>query len=516
MDQNYSPLAYFSSLTLTEHNQTLQHLQTLQDDIVAKRQLLLNADREAVIEHDARLALLIDEENQVRMAIERCDHAHDKFRILRENDEAQLLDDLKKLQGDVDELVEQLRALDDAENELRRMQQDMADRYQGLADRRREFVRRFEQAASEIEGVRQTSRNVGMEVSKLEEVHSARSGFVARAASPLRHTTNHGSVSLLAAAAGGGISSRTLSPTRRGGLGVSFAMPPASSSFSSSSTTTTARNQSPSRNGSRPSFDSVIKANTSLSASTAALINAAPSASVAAVLQQAAAATSRSGSAAHSRASSSNSVHQLNSTNSPAAFSSSQQLQQQQQQLAQQGRLVALCSAGDVEAALKVLGDFPGEVNTIDACGNTPLHAACASSIVSLPLVTQLLLAGASTSAKNDDGLTPFHLAALNTSDHGQLTGHRLKRHLIYKAAVSPNQRTSKGETAAHLCAMHDRHLDSLRFLVGSGLDLDIKAVSPSPQDGATGEASRPITCREKAQRCGSAKTMEFLEQLPR
>jgi ankyrin repeat protein len=182
-----------------------------------------------------------------------------------------------------------------------------------------------------------------------------------------------------------------------------------------------------------------------------------------------------------------------------------------------QGRLVALCAAGDVEAALRLLKDFPSEVNTIDSAGNTPLHAACASSVVSLPLVTALLLAGASTSAKNDDGLTPFHLACLNSSDHGQLTGHRLKRHLIFKAAVSPNQRTSRGETAAHLCATNDRHLDALRFLVGSGLDLELKAVSPSSIGGGfDGENSRAVTAREKAARCGSAKIVEFLEAIPR
>lgn len=495
-EETYTPLAYFSSLTLAEHNETIQHLSNLQDDIIRRRTELLSADRDCTIDHETRAAALSDEEAQIRLALERNEATQEKFRISRENDEAALLDDMKDIQNEQEGVAEQVRSLDQAEADLRRMQLEMTERYQSLADRRKEFIRRFEAAAQDIESVRQNTRNVGAEVHKLEEVHSARSVQHVRATSPLRearalagvsnqmnsssayrnNSNNNNNSAFLpeifqratnsngSGNAGLNNSRRTLSPGRRSS--VSFLGDESAIN---------------SQNGNN-NFNNYTSAGS--------YAPRPPGASPRPTIDRPGVSPTRPGR--------SNTFGSSSVAMPPA-----------------QGRLVSLCASGDVDAALRLLKDFPSEVNTIDAGGNTPLHAACASSVVSLPLVTALLLAGASTSGKNDDGLTPFHIACLNTSDHGQLTGHRLKRHLIFKAAVSPNQRTARGETAAHLCATNDRHLDALRFLVGSGMDLEIKAVSPSPMD-PEGSNSRAVTAREKASRCGSAKIVEFLEAIPR
>lgn len=158
-----------------------------------------------------------------------------------------------------------------------------------------------------------------------------------------------------------------------------------------------------------------------------------------------------------------------------------------------------LCATGQVDEAVTMLRQRPDAVHSLDADANTPLHAACASPHISLELVNALLLEGASTSAKNDDGFTAFHVACLNTADHN---GHSLKKYLLFKAAIPPNQRTSRGETAAHLCARHDKHLDSLKYLTSTGVDLSITALGT----GDSGEVGSPRrrSALEVAQQSGT------------
>ena len=84
---------------------------------------------------------------------------------------------------------------------------------------------------------------------------------------------------------------------------------------------------------------------------------------------------------------------------------------------------------------LQILKDNNGMVNATDDQGNTALHNACATTAPSLEVVHALLLAGCPTAAKNDDGLTAFHLACLNGSD----SQHKLKKFLIFKGNQNVN-----------------------------------------------------------------------------
>nr|CCC93630.1 conserved hypothetical protein [Trypanosoma congolense IL3000] len=110
-------------------------------------------------------------------------------------------------------------------------------------------------------------------------------------------------------------------------------------------------------------------------------------------------------------------------------------------------------------------------VNEVDEEGNTALHVVCSSHHFSTTVVKLLLRMGADVRAKNVVGYSPFHVACLNVFD----TESRLKRVLL-EAGCDVNERTADGETAAHLCAVDDGHLESLRFLCSVGVDLAMGA----------------------------------------
>eukprot|EP00744_Colponema_vietnamica_P016310 GILI01022880.1.p1 GENE.GILI01022880.1~~GILI01022880.1.p1 ORF type:complete len:380 (-),score=29.20 GILI01022880.1:49-1044(-) len=171
--------------------------------------------------------------------------------------------------------------------------------------------------------------------------------------------------------------------------------------------------------------------------------------------------------------------------------------------------LLAACARSPIDSneVTFLLRQNQAAVNALDQLDNTPLHVACMNPMPSLDAIHALLLAGANTSLKNSAGLTPFHLACLNYRGDGLEHDHKLKRFLIFKGAQNPNQRTSRGETAAHLCSEDDKHFDSLVFLVGAGVD----AAAPAMYSNATG--SRQMTAIDVAQAGGSrsAKNAEFL-----
>jgi hypothetical protein len=160
----------------------------------------------------------------------------------------------------------------------------------------------------------------------------------------------------------------------------------------------------------------------------------------------------------------------------------------------------------DVDSILELLREQPELVDALDDAGNTPLHAACSASEPSLEVVHALLLSGSSTTVKNEDGFTPFHLACLNPGDRD----HKLKKFLIFKGAQNPNQRTSRGETAAHLLATHDRHFDSLRYLTSVGLDLNVSALLPA-EKGQPAKRMTPVEIA-RANRLTASKCCAFLE----
>ena len=112
--------------------------------------------------------------------------------------------------------------------------------------------------------------------------------------------------------------------------------------------------------------------------------------------------------------------------------------------------------------------------------GNTPLHMACAAQRPCTEVVELLLAHGASSTAFNGEGLSPFHVAVLNSND----TTNSVRRMLLFKGhGASVEQRTAKGEAPAHLIAVHDRHLTAARFLAEHGANFQQVAPVQSGRD---------------------------------
>lgn len=146
-----------------------------------------------------------------------------------------------------------------------------------------------------------------------------------------------------------------------------------------------------------------------------------------------------------------------------------------------------LCRYGPEETARAVIKSNPSIVNELDQDDNTPLHAACASTKPSVPLIRDLMLAGASASLLNRAGFAPLHVAALNLHD----TDNSMKRYLIFKAGINPNQRTAKGENVGHLCASNDQFFDNLKFFATVGVDFDVTALASAGAMSTSGVDDR-------------------------
>lgn len=113
-----------------------------------------------------------------------------------------------------------------------------------------------------------------------------------------------------------------------------------------------------------------------------------------------------------------------------------------------------------------------GVLDEVDQDGNTALHVACSTRPPSTAVVSLLLQAGAHLHVQNRSGLTPFHVACLNQSD----TMNRLREYLVFTAGCDVNERTSSGETAAHLLADDDHNVPAMRFLLRAGADLSARS----------------------------------------
>lgn len=127
-----------------------------------------------------------------------------------------------------------------------------------------------------------------------------------------------------------------------------------------------------------------------------------------------------------------------------------------------------------VNIARTILRHRPELVNVVDpTTGNTALHMACNSVRPSSELVELLINHGANCTAFNAEGLSPFHVALLNSNDALNLTRKTL---LMKGPGASVEQRTARGETPCHLLATHDRHLEALRFLGDNGSSMKVLA----------------------------------------
>lgn len=139
--------------------------------------------------------------------------------------------------------------------------------------------------------------------------------------------------------------------------------------------------------------------------------------------------------------------------------------------------LLRACSAANLSESIvaHIVRERPELVHMIDPqTGNTPLHNVC-QALRPDPAVASLLLNnGANAAVYNLQGYTPMHLALLNTND----VDDGLRRALLNRAGVATLQQpTARGESPAHLCAVHDRHLQALRFLGNAGAAMNSVAV---------------------------------------
>lgn len=118
--------------------------------------------------------------------------------------------------------------------------------------------------------------------------------------------------------------------------------------------------------------------------------------------------------------------------------------------------------AGHEEAVRCMLrrGDAPDDCG-VDVAGETPLHIAAERGFSGI--VAQLLAAGASPSARANDGCTPLHLAArcCSTDEHADIL-HQL---LLGKASWVALAINKRGETPLHLSCQAG-HLSAVEALL--------------------------------------------------
>ncbi len=100
---------------------------------------------------------------------------------------------------------------------------------------------------------------------------------------------------------------------------------------------------------------------------------------------------------------------------------------------------------GHAELLEACLAMAPISPNIVDAKGNNPLHAACASPRLAFPVVAKLLEAGLDPETPNADGVTPLQMA---------VQGRTLKAvRLLVEAGADPWRQNRQGLNAFELCA---------------------------------------------------------------
>ncbi len=97
--------------------------------------------------------------------------------------------------------------------------------------------------------------------------------------------------------------------------------------------------------------------------------------------------------------------------------------------------------------------------------GNTPLHLAVEGDLEEIVCV--LLTNGAPVNARNDDGGTPLHIAALYPAD-----GHTNLVPILLSFGANPNARDHLGDTPLHLAAKQ-RNADAVNDLLRAGADVN-------------------------------------------
>jgi hypothetical protein len=472
----FSPLAQYSSQTLREHNETLERLRAQQEAIAVQSAQLANQESEDNKRHLRILDALSREEAEVLRLLQ-LNKAH--IQDLEKRSMVETTSRQETIQIDSEtmrDLEEELVSQVGLEGELRQMERSILDKLALVTERSRMFGREFEQGMSLLQQDRNdvrvlaahTNSRLGQSPSRIREAVNA-SAQLPRVPIPPPEPQQ-------SSRAGQTVSEFL----RERSLGATAHT---SNSFSSTSM------------GDSGAFVGQLRA------SGASMVSPERPGKTHQVLAQAQA--SRADLKQPVSTSFSNISSVANGESSARATASATSFN------AVGGLLMDACSRSrlDVTEITNLLRADPNAVNYVDVSGSQPLHAACASPGFSIPAIQALLLAGASATAMNGEGLTPLHVACRNTKDHGD---HSLKRFLIFSAGQDPNQRTARGETAAHLCAASDDHLDSLRFL-SRNLDLNITALL-TDLDGTP----RRMTALDKAKAAGgrALRCRAYLESI--
>ena len=470
---SFSPLAQFSSQTLREHNETLERLRAQQEAIAVQSAQLANRESEDNKRHLRILDALSREEAEVLRLLQ-LNKAHIQDLEKRSLFETSSRQETIQIDSEtMRDLEEELVSIVGLEDELRQMERSVLDKLALVAERSRMFGREFEQGMSVLQQDRNdvrmlsvhTATRLGQSPSRIREAVSAGAQLPR---TPIPPPENKYASPQNARA------EKTVTEfLRERSLGGSAPVNTSSGSgaFVASLRTAGPGMVSPERPG---------KTHQSLYEAQASRIDLKQNASSSSTLNTSGqiAASAR----ANASSTSFNAVGSL------------------------------LCDAcarpkHDLTEITNIIRADPHAVSYIGPSGNQPLHVACASPGFSIQAIQALLLAGASASSTNADGHTPFHIASRNVKDHGD---HSLKRFLIFSAGQDPNQRTSRGETAAHLCASSDEHLDSLRFLA-KNVDLNITALL-TDLDGTP----RRMTALDRAKASGgrALRCRAFLESI--
>ena len=181
-----------------------------------------------------------------------------------------------------------------------------------------------------------------------------------------------------------------------------------------------------------------------------------------------------------------------------------------------ESHMIDACSAANpsYEIIAALVSMRPELVNLPQSTtGNTPLHLICATKASSPCKALDCLIdAGADISAQNQDGLTPFHVALMNTSDDKSSSSSASMRMFLVRRCGKKvlDATTAKGESPAHICVIHDRFLGALKFLHAEGANLSATAMVL--RGSGAGELQTPLS---KARMFGpsSSAIREFLQQ---
>ena len=118
--------------------------------------------------------------------------------------------------------------------------------------------------------------------------------------------------------------------------------------------------------------------------------------------------------------------------------------------------------SGDIDELRLLLKSNPSLVKSTDQYGSTPLHGAAGEE--DTQVVDLLLTNGADINAKNNDGVSPIHVAVYP----------RMAAYLITKGA-DINLPSSNGDTPLHTFAAEAEGLDVMEVLLKAGANPNLR-----------------------------------------